>query len=365
MDAGHERATSRRRVAAVLMVGLFLAGTAMGQGDALSISLTVGSDVTLPAPWGATASTEIWTLEYCVDLLTADVDPADDVGVYPGALTSLSMTIGGVEVAGDLGGVNLITVVDNENQFFGVADAYEVDFELVNGAIGRFRIADAVLNPNEPVSLMSDDLIGCEDVSQLQIGAFVLTGGDGFASLFPASDLECGVCALPECFLVIGPAPGSEPFVAIGHEFTTQVGAIEQSFPVLMEDTPEFVIWEAPPSMRTAVHGLGSAGGGASQPLGGTGAGASNGHGQGQLIGLEDDPLPQVFFAQVLMWNPQAFPGNPEQYTQGLAVTVMPNGRVFTVPYGTSDGGLELWAETEWNDQGQKVLRLPFSIPGF
>jgi hypothetical protein len=67
---------------------------------------------------------------------------------------------------------------------------------------------------------------------------------------------------------------------------------------------------------------------------------------------------------QVLMWNPTVFPGQPEQFSTGLLVQILPGGDVVTAPYGTPVGGIDIWAEVSINAQGQKVLRFPFSIDG-
>ena len=41
----------------------------------------------------------------------------------------------------------------------------------------------------------------------------------------------------------------------------------------------------------------------------------------------------------------------------------LPDGSVFTRPYGTGTG-IEVWAETDVNADGQPVVRFPFNIPG-
>ena len=71
------------------------------------------------------------------------------------------------------------------------------------------------------------------------------------------------------------------------------------------------------------------------------------------------------FTVQVLMWNPEVFPGLPEQYTGALAVHVGLDGSVATRPYGTTVGGLDIWHEVVLNEDGQRMIRFPFSIPGF
>ena len=84
--------------------------------------------------------------------------------------------------------------------------------------------------------------------------------------------------------------------------------------------------------------------------------------------GLVGTPPPWMldgdFAVQVLMWNPEVFPGQPEQYTGGLAVYVGLDGSVATRPYGTAVGGLDIWHEVTTNKAGQRLIRFPFSIPG-
>ncbi len=225
-------------------------------------------------------------------------------------------------------------------------------------------------NTDEPdefgraVALSGDTLVvgaAFEDSASTGVDSDGSDNSATFAGAAYVFDLDLG--PEPECFLVIGaPQPGDAAFAPYSHEFATQVGAVEQWFPVLLDDIPEFVIWEAPPSMRASLAGVDPTGSAHGNQLGGS-------LGANVLDDLDistfADPLPKQFTAQVLMWNPQVFPSNPEQFTHGLVVRVQPSGRVVTVPYGTSDGGMELWAETYWDDRGRKVLRLPFSIPGF
>jgi len=76
-------------------------------------------------------------------------------------------------------------------------------------------------------------------------------------------------------------------------------------------------------------------------------------------------PLETFEAGDLVVRNPDEFPNQPEQNTHGLLVRVQATGRVFARTYGTNQGGMQLWAETEWNSSGQKLLRFPFSIPGF
>ena len=66
---------------------------------------------------------------------------------------------------------------------------------------------------------------------------------------------------------------------------------------------------------------------------------------------------------QVVMWNPTVFPANPEQFTQGLQVTLWSNGRVTGRPFGTKDG-MEIDLEVQAGPGGQRRVRFPFTIEG-
>lgn len=159
-----------------------------------------------------------------------------------------------------------------------------------------------------------------------------------------ASEAGSPVCEQPECFLVIGDEPGTDSFFGAWHDFDTQVDDIAASYPVLMEDIPSFVL---PPLQRgnpavSQVLAQGAA------PATGVEAWMQDGH----------------FAVQVLMWNPQVFPGMPEQFTAGLEVFVQPNGTVQTVPYGDDLGGLTLEAQIDTLPDGTRVISFPFLIPG-
>ena len=99
----------------------------------------------------------------------------------------------------------------------------------------------------------------------------------------------------------------------------------------------------------------------------------ASGHGSLDVTHLGDGPVGQTpawildgdFAVQVLMWNPEVFPGQPEQYTAGLYVSIQPDGSVVTAPFGTDQGGMAVWHEIDTNAAGQRVIRFPFSIPGF
>jgi hypothetical protein len=128
-----------------------------------------------------------------------------------------------------------------------------------------------------------------------------------------------------ECFLVIADRRGSAPFSEGGFTWTTQLGGIHASHAVLLDDIPVFPV-----------------------PVSG---------GRKNLLPLEH------LTVQVVMHNPEAFPANPVQWTNGLEVLVGPNGYVRSVPYGSSNG-MSVWVETFQDSTGNSFFRFPFSIDG-
>ena len=155
-------------------------------------------------------------------------------------------------------------------------------------------------------------------------------------------------CEPAECFLVIGDDQGSDTYVGANHPFQTQVSDIAESHWVTLTDYPEFVL-----PMPITQRGFQTTGGltGSTAP-------------QVDLSNSPEFMQDGSFAIQVLMWNPQVFPGMPEQYTGGLQVNIAPNGKVSTAPYGNDLGGLDVWHEIGRNAEGQPVIRFPFSIPG-
>ena len=72
----------------------------------------------------------------------------------------------------------------------------------------------------------------------------------------------------------------------------------------------------------------------------------------------------EEFNVQVLLWNPQQFPQHPEQWTEGLQVTMWSDGSVEGLPYGTGNGmhiDMEVFTDTD----GRRYVRFPFTINGF
>jgi len=75
-----------------------------------------------------------------------------------------------------------------------------------------------------------------------------------------------------------------------------------------------------------------------------------------------------AFTAQVLLWAPQTFPTNPEQFSHGLFVRVYADGTVTGTPYGPRDN-MRVSVKTRVVESGPGVDRhvvidFPFVIEG-
>ena len=208
------------------------------------------------------------------------------------------------------------------------------------GIFGNFAVNWSQTYTGDTLSSLDIlDALGSYDFTNLTVFNWSILDGP-FDAAFMIPD-KLSIEAAPECYLVLGDAPGAGVFNPGIHSWNTQVGNVQSSYPVLLDDIPEFVI---PTLTRPAM--------------------AANGTGIAMGQSLPDSQVLQgLFTVQVVMWNPSVFPGQPEQFTYGLLVNVAPNGTVSTRPYG--DGtGMEVWAETDTNAAGQPVIRFPFSIPG-
>jgi hypothetical protein len=69
-------------------------------------------------------------------------------------------------------------------------------------------------------------------------------------------------------------------------------------------------------------------------------------------------------FVQVVMWNPDVFPANPEQSSVGIEIEIWSDGTYSATPYGTPDG-MNLHSEVLNLPDGRRYLKLPFTIEGF
>jgi hypothetical protein len=148
-----------------------------------------------------------------------------------------------------------------------------------------------------------------------------------------------------ECFLVIGESFGSDVFPNPGPgssvEFETVVAGPMQAFGASMENPPTIALAAVAKHRRSGAAGLGVSVSGAFK---------------GQTI--------KNYWVQVHMWNPEVFPGNPKQWSNGLFVTVWPGGVVTSTAYGVANG-MALTHETFYGPNGGQYLRFPFLIDGF
>ena len=137
---------------------------------------------------------------------------------------------------------------------------------------------------------------------------------------------ECEA-VVAECFLVVGPSRGATDWDAGIHSWPIQLSRVDKSWPVLLDSIPTFSI---PAPVKS--H-------------------------------FKTRRLVDHFHAQVLMYNPDVFPTNPEQYTGGIEVFVWSDGRVMARHYGARDG-MDIWVRTFEDDEGNRFFELPFSIDG-
>ncbi|MBL8862619.1 MAG: choice-of-anchor E domain-containing protein [Planctomycetes bacterium] len=119
-----------------------------------------------------------------------------------------------------------------------------------------------------------------------------------------------------ECHLLISGGPGSSSATIFGHLYHTQLRGVRAFFPVTMEDMPVFA-WHQIPTTMTV---------------------------------------------QVVMYNPQIFPQNPDQHSQAMRITKAGYGVFQTEYFGTTDG-IGVNVEVTWH-HGQPRVRFPFTIQG-
>jgi hypothetical protein len=155
-----------------------------------------------------------------------------------------------------------------------------------------------------------------------------------------------------ECFLVVGNGVTDAPFYPGLHTWETQVGTVRDFYAVTLENGPEFQL-ATPPQRTNRIRMTGDFMQSAGDPC--PSEDLSTGSGPGWLTS-------RVFTVQVLMWNPEVFPALPEQFSHGLVVIVQPDGKVITHPYGYGTG-MTVSAVSQI-ENGEMVLRFPFTIPG-
>lgn len=140
-----------------------------------------------------------------------------------------------------------------------------------------------------------------------------------------------GTSAGGECYLVIGDRPGAGDFTPEDTTLSTQLNEVDLFYPVLLNSMPTFVI---------------------PAPGGATGQ-------NGQMTAVENPT--RTFAAQVVMFNPEVFPGNPEQSSNGILVNINRRGQVNYVPFG--NGTMSIWAQTGVNGNGETTVTFPFTMP--
>ena len=158
-------------------------------------------------------------------------------------------------------------------------------------------------------------------------------------SAFPGGEIRGQIQQLGECFLVVGDGPGTSVLEVNDHAFWFQVENMRHWNSVLLDHPAEIPIdiSPAPPSA----------------PFGGATLVSNYG----------DLASARRYTAQIMMFMPQVFPHHPEQWTHGMNVWVLPDGRVLTRYFGGSTG-MTITAEVGTNAAGETVLRFPFTIPG-
>ena len=119
--------------------------------------------------------------------------------------------------------------------------------------------------------------------------------------------------AVSECFLILGNGRGDADIQIAGTTYHTQIAEITSFYAVLMDDVPTFPIGTMP-----AVSSAGLTRSAAPSAFG------------------ETEPVRMV--AQVMMHNPQVFPQNPDQWSEGVDIEILPSGAVRAADYGTLNG---------------------------
>lgn len=148
-----------------------------------------------------------------------------------------------------------------------------------------------------------------------------------------------------ECFLVVSPFPGDDPWLSPGpsqHMFPTYLGPVARYFGVTLSaplEIPVDQIALVPPPMPSPFR-LGSGG----------------------LIDRSASRSSiERLFVQVNLWNPTAFPNYPEQTSHGIELWVWPDGTFTATPYGLPDG-MTMTVEPFTGPDGRPYLRFPFTV---
>jgi hypothetical protein len=153
-----------------------------------------------------------------------------------------------------------------------------------------------------------------------QVGQFnvIFTACDNFS---PPACTSITVCILvAECHQLFGRGGEGSQINLFGHLYDSQITNVRMHFPVTMTDHPSIPV----PNLAA-----------------------------GQI----------QFSMETLMYNPQAFPNNPSQWSNRLRVTVLP-GQVVTGQLQGTLNGIHQGLQTFTNPQGQVMMTFPFAIDG-
>lgn len=244
---------------------------------------------------------------------------------YGGSIATLTAGTGGVTAFNDLGSGTMFG--SQTTAFTASVMRFEIAFNAagvaaLNAAAGgnfAFGGANTTLD-----GLGNDEYIF--GFSGLNAGRLVLaaSGGD-------------------ETYIVVGGGAGPQTFYPGLHAWETKVGTI-QDWVDLNQGPAEFLV---PNGKITNLGG--------SNPL----ATLPGPRPFGKLFPAWMDDL--FFTVQVVAFDPEL--ARPERTSNGLFVWVRGNGKVTSLPYGTSNG-IAVWSETFTDSNGRPGVRFPYANQG-
>ncbi|MBL8863793.1 MAG: hypothetical protein JNK02_17520 [Planctomycetes bacterium] len=156
------------------------------------------------------------------------------------------------------------------------------------------------------------------DLNQVGTTNFVFVATDNFQ---PPASTTLGVCVqTAECHQLVGRGGTGSDVTLFGHLYHTHLTSVRSWWPVTMTDRPNLRV----PNLST-----------------------------GQIN----------FSVQTVMYNPQMFPTNPQQWSQRLRITVLPGFLVHGELFDTMNG-IHQFLATYTDPLGNVYMTFPFSIDG-
>jgi hypothetical protein len=146
----------------------------------------------------------------------------------------------------------------------------------------------------------------------------------------------CTSLDVSECHLILATNPGGASVDIGGHVYQTQVQRVFETHPVMMGMIPSF-------------------------PLSGTSTGPVPAHATNARPWITSLVPVRQFVVQVVMFNPDQFPSNPEQSSNGLAVIEWGDGRVTAQPFGTANN-ISVRLRVFDDANGNRFYAFPFTI---